>query len=327
AREWEAADAHRRDLQQQLNTCEAQRTSTTDALAATDAQQAAVEEELTALLVEKDFADLNEVVAVLRAPLDVEAERSRLREYQQARDAARITVEELRRQADGQCYDADDHTRVTTEATTCREKLDQLRDERSRALRAVEDLTRRMQNAKAARLTLDVQQERCENLNELISLFRGSGFVDYVSSIYLHNLCEAANERFLRLTRNQFSLELNEGNEFVVRDHLNDGRTRLLKTLSGGQTFQAALCLALALAENVKSLNQSEQSFFFLDEGFGALDRESLRLVFDTLKALQKENRIVGVISHVEELQQEIGVYLRVENDQERGSQVYCSWE
>ena len=85
--------------------------------------------------------------------------------------------------------------------------------------------------------------------------------------------------------------------------------------------------MALALAENVKALNQSEQSFFFLDEGFGSLDKESLRVVFDTLKSLRKESRIVGIISHVEEMQHEIDVYLAVTRDRELGSQIRTSWE
>jgi len=84
--------------------------------------------------------------------------------------------------------------------------------------------------------------------------------------------------------------------------------------------------LALALAEKVKALNQADQSFFFLDEGFGALDRNSLRVVFETLKSLRHENRIVGIISHVEELQQEIGVFAQVELDPEVGSQVSYSF-
>ncbi len=129
------------------------------------------------------------------------------------------------------------------------------------------------------------------------------------------------------MTNNSLSLELSKDEEFIVRDYLNNGKTRLLKTLSGGQTFQAALCLALALAENVKSLNKADKSFFFLDEGFGSLDRESLRVVFDTLKTLRKENRIVGIISHVEELQQEIDMYLNVVNDKERGSLISYSWK
>ena len=107
---------------------------------------------------------------------------------------------------------------------------------------------------------------------------------------------------------------------------LNGGELRDVRTLSGGQTFQAALCLALALSDHIQSRNAARQNFFFLDEGFGSLDRESLHIVFETLKALRKENRIVGIISHVEELQQEIDVFLKVENRAEEGSVVVESW-
>ena len=92
---------------------------------------------------------------------------------------------------------------------------------------------------------------------------------------------------------------------------------------SGGQTFQASLSLALALADNIQQVTESRQNFFFLDEGFGSLDKESLNIVFDTLKSLRKENRIVGVISHVEEMQQEIDAHLTVENHPERGSLIH----
>jgi len=107
---------------------------------------------------------------------------------------------------------------------------------------------------------------------------------------------------------------------------MNGGKIRSVKTLSGGQTFQAALSLALALADNIQKITESNQNFFFLDEGFGSLDKESLNIVFDTLKSLRKENRIVGVISHVEEMQQEIDVHLRIENHEERGSTIQPSW-
>ena len=108
---------------------------------------------------------------------------------------------------------------------------------------------------------------------------------------------------------------------------MNEGKVRSVKTLSGGQTFQASLSLALALADNIQQITRSSQNFFFLDEGFGSLDRESLEIVFDTLKTLRRENRIVGVISHVEEMQQEIEAHLRIENDPERGSLIRRSWE
>ena len=100
-----------------------------------------------------------------------------------------------------------------------------------------------------------------------------------------------------------------------------------MKTLSGGQTFQASLSLALALADNIHSLTHSGHNFFFLDEGFGSLDKESLGVVFSTLKTLRRENRIVGVISHVEDLQQELETYLKIMNNPENGSLISKSWE
>ncbi|MCB0842418.1 MAG: SMC family ATPase, partial [Bacteroidetes bacterium] len=109
--------------------------------------------------------------------------------------------------------------------------------------------------------------------------------------------------------------------------YLNNGQVRSVKTLSGGQTFQAALSLALALADEVQQQVKAKQNFFFLDEGFGSQDKNSLQVIFQTLKSLRNENRIVGIISHVEELQQEIDTYLFISNEEESGSRVVASWE
>lgn len=190
----------------------------------------------------------------------------------------------------------------------------------------VKTTLQKIEEKKVLLRNLEAIEKRENYLRELEKLFKGSGFVKYVSSIYLKELCHTANQRFMKLSKNSLSLEIDEDNTFWVVDYLNGGKKRLLKTLSGGQTFQASLCLALALAEKVKALNQADQSFFFLDEGFGALDRNSLRVVFETLKSLRHENRIVGIISHVEELQQEIGVYAQVELDPETGSNVSYSY-
>lgn len=190
----------------------------------------------------------------------------------------------------------------------------------------IKNIETQLENKKSILEEFGKLENRESNLRELERLFKGSGFVKYVSTIYLKELCSTANIRFMKLSKNSLSLEIDDENTFWVIDYLNGGKRRLLKTLSGGQTFQASLCLALALAEKVKSLNQADQSFFFLDEGFGALDRNALRVVFETLKSLRHENRIVGIISHVEELQQEIGVYAQVMLDPEKGSQVNYSF-
>jgi exonuclease SbcC len=111
-------------------------------------------------------------------------------------------------------------------------------------------------------------------------------------------------------------------NSFQVWDYLNVGKVRNVKTLSGGQTSQTSLSLALALADNIQHFARSSQSFFFLDEGFGSLDKESLQIVFDALRSLRDENRIVGVISHLEEMKQEIENYVSVELQEGRRSVV-----
>ncbi|GGH26959.1 SMC family ATPase [Sphingobacterium alkalisoli] len=161
---------------------------------------------------------------------------------------------------------------------------------------------------------------RKENLETLAKMFKGNGFVNYVSSIHLERLCEIANQRFHRLTKNQLSLSINESNEFEVIDFLNNGYRRSVKTLSGGQGFQASLCLALALAENIQSMNKADKNFFFIDEGFGTQDNESINTVFDTLQYLHQENRVVGIISHVEELKERMPRAITVIKDIEKGS-------
>lgn len=180
------------------------------------------------------------------------------------------------------------------------------------------------------RRKLEVEHERLavrgRDIATLQDMFKANGFVQFVSQRYLENVVALANRRFRKMVRDKFSIELSEGRDFLVRDYLNGGRTRLLKSLSGGQTFQAALCLALALSENIQHTAGADQHFFFMDEGFGSLDSENLETVFASLRSLQQERKSVGVISHVAELQQGMDIYLQVDLDPEKGTRVRESW-
>lgn len=285
------------------------------------------QEEMKVLCQEKGFGSIEKIREILALQLDIDQEEKCISEYRQKLHSIRENLKALEQETAGRKYQQETHTRLKESIREATEQCDAHKSRKSKLEQQKSELESRLSRSITLLKELEQLQLRRDNLRELSALFRGSGFVDYVSTIYLQDLCRVANERFFKLTRNNLSLELNEQNNFIVRDYLNGGRTRLLKTLSGGQTFQAALCLALAMAENIKSLNEAEQSFFFLDEGFGALDKESLRIVFDTLKSLRYENRIVGVISHVEELQQEMEIFLKVKNDTEKGSLLHCSWE
>jgi exonuclease SbcC len=88
-------------------------------------------------------------------------------------------------------------------------------------------------------------------------------------------------------------------------DLWNGDEERSVRTLSGGETFLASLALALALADHVRSLSVTDRArldSLFLDEGFGTLDQEALRVVVDAIEQLADDGRLVGVITHVREL-------------------------
>ena len=155
-------------------------------------------------------------------------------------------------------------------------------------------------------------------------MFKGGGFMKYVSGMYLENLVNNANVRFKEMTSQQLAIITNEKEELDVRDNLNQGRVRAIDTLSGGQKFQASLALALALVDSVQCFANNTKKFFFLDEGFGTQDKDSLEIIFNTLKSLGKENRIVGIISHVEELKQNIPNFITVKRSEREGSVIEC---
>ena len=96
------------------------------------------------------------------------------------------------------------------------------------------------------------------------------------------------------------------------------GQNRDVKTLSGGEKFNASLSLALGMADVIQSFQGSVSiETMFIDEGFGSLDEESLQKAINTLIGLQKAGRMIGVISHVAELKEAFPAVLKVEKTKE----------
>ncbi len=292
----------------------------------TKKKHSSLQDELAQQLLENGFPNLQEASLLLRSAMDPEQWEQEIKSYESRAELVREKLRELHENPAVRQFDESIFREMTVQLQSQRQGLDQCNATLAVLHQEIEEIRSKLVEKNALNQSLEKAEKRALNLKELERLFKGNGFVKYVSSIYLKELCQTANQRFMKLTKNSLSLEIDEDNNFWVRDYLNGGKRRLLKSLSGGQTFQAALCLALALAEKVKSLNRADQSFFFLDEGFGALDRASLRTVFEALKSLRHERRVVGIISHVEELQQEIEVYAKVELDDESGSQVSYSF-
>ncbi len=273
-----------------------------------------------------DYLNLDEVKNILSQAIDLAGNKTKIDNFKQNLSLANSRFGEIKTEMGDRVYNAETHQKLLGEINESKELQNTKNQEKGKTEEWLKKLRKDLENQSVLQQQMEKLELRGQNIKTMKSLFTASGFVNYISSVYLQNLCNAANDRFFKLTRQKLSLEITADNNFQVRDFLNGGKVRNVKTLSGGQTFQAALSLALALADNIQKITESNQNFFFLDEGFGSLDKESLSIVFDTLKSLRKENRIVGVISHVEEMQQEIDVHLRIENNDETGSLIFESW-
>lgn len=278
--------------------------------------------QISSKLVEQRLNSVEQVEGILKFQLDVPNQRKQIEEFIIAFETLKNSISELELKLKDFSFDQNQFSETENQFKI---KETELLEATKLLTRTSSEIERLEVEFKKKENVLKEQTEllkRAENLKTMFNLFKGAGFVQFVSSIYLRQLCDHANVRFHRMTRNQLSLQLNDNNDFEIIDYLNEGRSRSVKTLSGGQAFQVSLSLALALAESVQSNAKSEKNFFFIDEGFGTQDMESVNIVFETLMNLQRENRIVGIISHVEELKERIPISLTIEKDEEKGSKI-----
>lgn len=144
----------------------------------------------------------------------------------------------------------------------------------------------------------------------------------YVLQWYLAEVLQCANQQLNQLTKGRYRFELkqetgrskgNTGLEINVYDD-NAGATRSSHTLSGGESFIAALSLALGLAEVIQSQAGGVAiEALFIDEGFGSLDEEALEMAMEALESIENAGRMIGIISHVRELKERIPQQIIVE--------------
>jgi len=137
----------------------------------------------------------------------------------------------------------------------------------------------------------------------------------YIQMAYFERILRRANLRFLAMSGGQYELKRQEdekdnrkkaGLELNVIDHYN-GSERSVRTLSGGESFQASLSLALGLSDEIQSnAGGIRLDAMFVDEGFGSLDEEALSQAVKALQDLTEGSRMVGIISHVAELKERI---------------------
>ena len=153
----------------------------------------------------------------------------------------------------------------------------------------------------------------------------------YIQMTYFDRIIAHANKRLLIMSDLQYelvrkkqadNLRSQTGLELDVIDHYNGGQ-RSVKSLSGGEAFQASLSLALGLSDEVRlSSGGIKIDTMFVDEGFGTLDSEALQKAFKALSGITEGNRLVGIISHVDQLKDKIDRQIVVKKERTGGSTV-----
>ena len=169
-------------------------------------------------------------------------------------------------------------------------------------------------------------QARLLELTELADILSGDGpsklsMERFVLQMYLKKILQRGNEKLVTLTNGRYRFEIKEeqgsskkatGLEINIYDD-NVGAIRSVNTLSGGESFIAALSLALSLAEIIQEeAGGIKIDAMFIDEGFGSLDEDALEMAIRALENIEGEGRIIGIISHVRELKERIPQQLQI---------------
>ena len=149
------------------------------------------------------------------------------------------------------------------------------------------------------------------NLNSLIGSSSGDKFKKIAQGMTMKMLISSANAQLKLITDRYELIQIGESVHFAVKDNENFGETRPVQTLSGGETFIVSLALALGLSTMSSKGLMIET--LFIDEGFGTLDQDILQSVMGALSQLHSQGRKVGLITHVEEMKEQIPTQILVE--------------
>ncbi len=270
--------------------------------------------------------------ASLKAGLDG-AEKAHLSLRREA-DALTARKEELSKMLEG--WDPESAEKTLAERQKTEESLKRIREEekevaaRTAANRAAASgISEKAEELKDLDKKWSSLKSLCDTANGSLAGKERIGLESYVQMSFFDRILRRANIHLMRMSGGKFDFKRREtpfnlrsrsGLELDVIDHYN-GTERSVKSLSGGETFIASLALALGLSEEIQaSAGGIRLESMFVDEGFGSLDEETLSQAVNALCSLCDGSKIVGIISHVNELRQRIDRQIVVKKAKSGGS-------
>ncbi|WP_242253823.1 SbcC/MukB-like Walker B domain-containing protein [Bacillus cereus group sp. BfR-BA-01379] len=265
--------------------------------------------------------------------IEMELLQKEIQSYYSSLEVLAKQIEELHAELKDKEYM--DITALGEHITELQINLDIIKEKRQRAQNAVTYISDLHENIRRIDEQIHEEEKAFQELVDLYEVMKGDNesrisFERYILIEYLEQIVQIANERLRKLSNGQFYLKRSERVEKRNRQSglgldvydAYTGQTRDVKTLSGGEKFNASLCLALGMADVIQSYEGGISiETMFIDEGFGSLDEESLTKAVDALIDLQKSGRFIGVISHVQELKNAMPAVLEVTKQKDGCSQ------
>lgn len=217
-------------------------------------------------------------------------------------------------------------------------KMKEISDERASNMSDIKNNSHLLSRYKKLFSEFKKYEKKFQNINEIYETVTGQiagkdklQFEVFVQMHYFDEIIARANNRLYDMTSGQFTMRRKKeatdnisqsGLELEIIDKYSS-KARHIKTLSGGESFKAALSLALGLSDTVQMHTGGiELNSMFIDEGFGTLDRQSLSQVMSSLSKLTDTNKLIGIISHVESLKETIDKKMLVQKDKTGASKI-----
>jgi exonuclease SbcC len=277
-------------------------------------------------LEEEGFKDLTEYDKSALEKDELKSIEKEIKEYKENIKLLEIDIKKLEKYTEGlKLVDTkeieDNIVLLEGKRDQCQKALNNLEVKIEKSLELLKEL-------KLSYKELEIKKEKYGKYSYLSGLVNGRGekgmdklsLERFVQIEFFEDIISAANQRLRKMTEDRYYMKRTEeysrqrqiGLDLDVYDNYT-GKTRSVKTLSGGESFKASLALALGLSDVVQSYSGGVQlDTIFIDEGFGSLDPESLENSINCLIDIQEKGRLVGIISHVEELKERIDTRLEV---------------
>ncbi|WP_026494349.1 AAA family ATPase [Butyrivibrio sp. WCD3002] len=323
--EIEEARTAKQNLDKRVTELDATIKTLNEALTKDSDEYARKEKEFELLISQMSFESVDDLKAYIVPEKEIEEGEKTLSDYKTEVKLCASNLEKAKKDAEGRSY-------VDIEAL--QENVDEL-NARVNAIRSdAGKIGLRIETNKERRDKIKAQDEAfskavkehdtCKRLYSLVKGTTGNGKItleQYIQAAGFDGIIRAANRRLYPMSDNQFELFRQrdllgrQSNTFLDLEVLDNftGKRRPVGNLSGGESFKASLSLALGLSDTVSSsMGGIQMDALFIDEGFGTLDRKSIDNAMDILLGLSNANKLVGVISHREELVENIPQQIKV---------------